>query len=111
MIDLVMDILLSVLLLAALGFGGISVMGLIVFPDPRSRAFTGIRAGILAMALASLAGICYGLFSWSTTDGVQYVAFTIAAILLLVLVILLNRITASAICRAAVGLQEPEKRN
>lgn len=111
MTGLVVDILLYILILAAILFGGISVMGLVVFPDPRSRAFTGIRAGILAMALVSLAGICYGMFSWFTTDGMQYVVFTLAAILLFVLVVFLNRITAPAICRAAVGLQEPEKRD
>lgn len=111
MIELVVDILLYILILAAILFGGISVMGLVVFPDPRSRAFTGVRAGIWAMTLVSLAGICYGLFSWYATEGLQYLVFTLAVVLLLALVILLNRIVTPVICRTAAPLQEPDNRN
>ncbi len=49
MIEFAVDALLYILLLAAIGFGWISVIGLLLFPDIRSRAFTGIRAGIIAM--------------------------------------------------------------
>jgi len=64
MMDLLMDILLTILLLAAIGFGGISLMGLLIFPDIRSRSFTGLRAGILSIALVTAAAIFYGLYSW-----------------------------------------------
>ena len=67
----VLDALLYVLLLAAIGFGGISVVGLLLFPDIRSRAFTGLRAGILATALVTAAGVCYGFFAYMTVGGLQ----------------------------------------
>ena len=96
------DALLYVLLLAAIGFGGISVVGLLLFPDIRSRSFTGYRAGILATALVTAAGICYGIFRWSETGGMQYLQFALAAILMLVLVVILNRIATGVVCRTAV---------
>ena len=68
MIEFAVDVLLYILLLAAIGFGWISVIGLLLFPDIRSRAFTGLRAGILAMTLVTASAICYGLFTW-TRDG------------------------------------------
>ena len=101
MIELIVDIILYVVLFAAIGFGIISVMGLVVFPDPKSRAFTGLRAGVLAMALASLAGICYGLFSWYSFGGDQYLLFILASAIMLALVVFLDRITAKSICRTA----------
>ena len=101
MIELIVDLVLYIVLFAAIGFGVISVMGLVVFPDPKSRAFTGLRAGVLAMALAGLAGICYGLFSWYSAGGDQYLLFTLASAILLALVVCLDRITAKAICRTA----------
>ena len=58
-----LDGLITVLLVLAVGFGAISVIGLLLFPDIRSRSFTGLRAGILATALVTGAGVCYGIFS------------------------------------------------
>ena len=101
------DALLYVLLLAAIGFGGISIIGLLLFPDIRSRSFTGLRAGILATALVTAAGICYGIFAWFTVGGMQYLQFALAAILMLVLVVILNRIATGVVCRTAVPAPLP----
>jgi multicomponent Na+:H+ antiporter subunit G len=104
MIVWALDALLYILLLAAIGFGAISVIGLLLFPDIRSRAFTGLRAGILATALVTAAGICYGIFAWITTDGIQYLMYVLAAILMLVLLVFLNRIATDVVCRKTVPL-------
>ena len=109
MIEWAVDVLLYILLLAAICFGWISVIGLLLFPDIRSRAFTGMRAGIIAIMLVTAAGICYGLFLWSTTGGMQYLMFVLAAILLFVLVVILNRIAADAICSNVVPVPHPSK--
>jgi len=102
MIELAVDAILYILLLAAIGFGWISVIGLLLFPDIRSRAFTGIRAGIIAMTLVTASAICYGLFTWTITGGMQYMMLVLAAVLMLVIVVALNRVAADAICRNAV---------
>jgi len=100
----VLDALLYILLLAAIGFGGISVVGLLLFPDIRSRAFTGLRAGILATALVTAAGVCYGFFAYMTVGGVQYLLFALAAILMLALLVILNRVATGVVCRTAVPI-------
>ncbi len=99
MIEIAVDAILYILLLAAIGFGWISVIGLLLFPDIRSRAFTGIRAGIIAMTLITASAICYGLFTWTTDGGMQYMVLVFAAVLMLVIVVTLNRVAADAICR------------
>ncbi len=107
MIAWILDVLLYILLLAALGFGAISVVGLLLFPDIRSRSFTGLRAGILAITLVSAAGVCYGIYAWLTVGGMQYLEFAFAAILLLVLVVVLNRIATDVVCRSSVPVMPP----
>jgi len=97
MIEFVVDVLLYILLLAAIGFGWISVIGLLLFPDIRSRAFTGLRAGILAMTLVTASAICYGLFTWTRDGGMQYLVLVLAAVLMLVIVVVLNRIAAETL--------------
>jgi multicomponent Na+:H+ antiporter subunit G len=109
MIEWAVDGLLYILLLAAVGFGGISVIGLLIFPDSRSRAFTGLRAGIISLALVATAGIFYGLFLWVITGEMQYLLFVLAACLLFVLVIVLNRISSDMICRKSVLAPSPVK--
>jgi hypothetical protein len=110
MIEWAVDALLYLLLLFAVGFGGISVIGLLIFPDSRSRTFTGLRAGIIALALVATAGICYGIFLWINKGGLQYVLFALAAILMLVLVVVLNRISSDMACRKSVPAPSPTKK-
>ncbi|MEN6395146.1 MAG: hypothetical protein ABFC78_01525 [Methanoregula sp.] len=101
MIEWIVDALLYILLFAGVGFGVISVIGLLIFPDTRSRLFTGQRAGIIALVLVTTAGDCYGFFLWFITGGMQYLLFVIATILMVVLVIILNRIIADRVRRKA----------
>ena len=102
MIEWAVDAHLYILLLAAIGFGWIGVIGLLLFPDIRSRAFTGLRAGIIAVTLVTAAAICYGIFTWITNGGMQYLLLVLAAILILFIVVILNRIAAKTICHNAV---------
>ena len=110
MIDWLLDLLITLLLLAAVGFGAIAVIGLLLFPDIRSRSFTGIRAGILATALVTIAGICYGVFAWCSFGGLQYLLYSISAILMLVLVIVLNHLATVVLCHAAVPVGPPREK-
>ena len=113
MMDLLMDIILTLLLLAAIGFGGISLMGLLIFPDIRSRSFTGLRAGILSIALVTAAAIFYGLYSWVVTGGIQYLVFVLISVIAFGIVVVLNKKAADIVCAGAgspsTARQEPGK--
>ncbi|HVP96044.1 hypothetical protein [Methanoregula sp.] len=103
----ILDWVISLLLVVAAGFGAISVIGLLLFPDIRSRSFTGIRAGILAIALVTIASVCYGLFKWSNTGDLQYPLFILGALIMLALVIVLNRIATGVVCHSSMPAQPP----
>jgi len=97
------DAILYVLLAVGVGFGGIGIIGLLLFPDIRSRMFTGIRATLISCGAIFLAGIIYSLFNLFTRGGIQYTTFTVFAILFLLLIVLLNQVAAREI------LQQPPK--
>jgi len=59
MSSLVADILIYLLLLAGVGFGAISLMGLLIFPDIHSRMYTALRAGVICMAGIAGAAVIY----------------------------------------------------
>lgn len=113
MTDILADIILTVLLLAAIGFGGISLMGLLIFPDIRSRSFTGLRAGILSIALVTAAAIGYGLYSWVVTGGMQYLVFVLISVIAFGIVVVLDKKAADTVCAGAgspgTAGQEPGK--
>lgn len=109
-----MDVILTVLLIAAIGFAGISLMGLMIFPDIRSRSFTGLRAGIISVGLVTAAAIGYGLYSWVVTGGLQYLLYVLVSVIALGIVVILNRMAAASLCagawRPGSSPKEPEKK-
>jgi len=103
---LVVDVILYVLLIIGVGFGGIGVLGLLIFPDIRSRMFTGIRATLISCGAIILAGIIYGLFALYTRGGAQYVTFTIHVILLFIILVILNWVAARAIVQKTTDFSQ-----
>ena len=103
----ILDWTISLLLVVAAGFGAISVTGLLLFPDIRSRSFTGIRAGLLALALVMVAAVCFGLYKWSETGEIQYPLFTVSALVLFLLVVALNRVATGVVCHSSSPVQHP----
>ena len=93
------DGILYLLLLAGIGFGGIGVIGLILFPDKWSRMFTGVRATLISTGLVTLAAVIYGIFSWLSRGGVQYRYFILLSLLLLAVIILMNAVFSSTVLR------------
>ena len=90
MIEWAVDALLYILLLAAIGFGGISVIGLLLFPDIRSRAFTGLRAGILAITLITALKSAMAFLPGLPTAGSSTFLLVFAAALILFIVVILT---------------------
>jgi multisubunit Na+/H+ antiporter MnhG subunit len=90
MSNLFIDAVIFILLVVGVGFGGIGVLGLLLFPDIRSRMFTAFRATIISISAIILAVIIYALFTLQLTGGDQYVALVIHTIVLLCIVIVAN---------------------
>ncbi|MEN6442958.1 MAG: hypothetical protein WC391_05485 [Methanoregula sp.] len=97
MSSLVLDIVLYVLIIVSAGFAGTSVIGLLLFPDIRSRQFTGTRASMLSFGAITLAGLSFGLYAFSIGGGTQYLDLIIVLIVLLALLVILNTVAARVI--------------
>ena len=98
-----LDALLYLLLFAGIGFGGIGVIGLLLFPDKWSRMFTGVRATLISFGLVTLAAIIYGVFAWLNKHGVQYGYFVYLTILLYAVIFTANAIFSSIVLRHKRG--------
>jgi multisubunit Na+/H+ antiporter MnhG subunit len=109
MSNLFIDAIIFILLVLGVGFGGIGVFGLFLFPDIRSRMYTAFRATIISVSAIILAVIIFALFTLQLTGGDQYGALVIHTIVLLCIVIVANivlyrmileRTQRAGICRA-----------
>lgn len=75
MSDLVADIIIYLLMLAGVGFGGISLMGLLIFPDIHSRMYTALRAGLICVGAIVCAAVVYAVTLLSGMGGDLYFTF------------------------------------
>jgi len=101
MITLVVDLILFILLILGVGFAGIGIVGIFIFPDLHSRQFTGIRASLISCGAMTLAGVLFALYSYSTRGGAQYLTFTLHACLFLIVIIIVNHVAAQRILKKA----------
>lgn len=76
------DFFILAFLLAGTVFGAIALMGLLIFPDIRSRRYTAFRAGLISCAATSGAAVIYTLALFFETGGSQYVTYLFSTILL-----------------------------
>ncbi|PKL64788.1 MAG: hypothetical protein CVV32_06830 [Methanomicrobiales archaeon HGW-Methanomicrobiales-3] len=91
----VADILIFLLLAAGIGFGGIALMGLLIFPDLHSRMYTALRASLICVsAVVGAAGV-YALARLVESGGDQYAAFLFHVIffvgIMVVAIMIVNR--------------------
>lgn len=95
MSSLVSDILIWLLLLGSIGFAGISLMGLLIFPDIRSRMYTALRAALICIGCVLAAAIIYALTRLADGGGEQYSTFLIHILfiggMMAVAVMIINR--------------------
>jgi multisubunit Na+/H+ antiporter MnhG subunit len=82
MSDLIADIIIYLLLVAGIGFGGISLMGLLIFPDIRSRMYTALRSSLISMVAIIGAAIVYAIALRAGNGGDQYMTFLFHTIFL-----------------------------
>jgi hypothetical protein len=76
------DILIYILLLTGVGFGGISLMGLLIFPDIHSRMYTALRASLICVAAIVCAAVVYAFTLLASSGGDLYLTFLFHVLLL-----------------------------
>ncbi len=82
-----MDSIIFLLLIVSVGFGGISVIGLLLFPDIRSRMYTATRASLISAGAITLSVIFYALFKLNSGDGPQYTNLILHTLILIIVVV------------------------
>jgi multisubunit Na+/H+ antiporter MnhG subunit len=75
------------LLAISVGFAGIGIIGLLVFPDIRSRMYTATRATVIGMCSMMLAGLLYAVTTFSAGGGESYLLLFDIVILLLIIIV------------------------
>lgn len=70
------------LLVIGIVFCGIGLMGLLIFPDTKSRMFTAFRATTIGCCAVILAALIYGLSWFLTNGGDQYAALILRTLVL-----------------------------
>jgi multisubunit Na+/H+ antiporter MnhG subunit len=90
MIPLYWDILIWISLAIGAGFGVLGFLGLLIFPDIRSRMFTAIRATLISISAITVAVILFGINGFLVTGGSPYVTLIIHTIFLYGVVVVAN---------------------
>jgi multisubunit Na+/H+ antiporter MnhG subunit len=82
-----MDSIIFFLLIISVGFGGISVIGLLLFPDIRSRMYTATRASLISVGAITLSVILYALFELIYGGGTPYTNLILHTLVLIIIVV------------------------
>jgi len=86
MTDIILDIGIWILLVVVIGFGGIGLMGLLIFPDTRSRMYTAFRASVIGVVALVLALVVVDISLFLSTGTNPYGTHILHAGLLLLVV-------------------------
>jgi len=97
MSSLVIDLVIWALLFAGVGFGLIGLIGLLLFPDTRSRMYTAVRACLISIGATGLAVIVFGLYALQTSGGNQYVTLILHTLVLVLVVAAGNYLVSRSI--------------
>ena len=121
MSSLFMDSIIFLLLVLSIGFGGLGMIGLLLFPDIRSRMYTATRASLISVSAITLSVIIYALFILISGGGSQYGTLILHTLVLLIVVVaanvmmyqtISNRIKTPNACQGRTGQKNedgPEK--
>jgi multisubunit Na+/H+ antiporter MnhG subunit len=83
----ILDSIIFLLLVIGVGFGGISVIGLLLFPDIRSRMYTATRASLISVSAITLSVILYALFALLFGGGPQYTTLVLHTLVLIIVIV------------------------
>jgi multisubunit Na+/H+ antiporter MnhG subunit len=76
------DLCIWALLIIGTAFFGLGLMGLMIFPDTKSRMFTAFRATAIGLGAVILAVLIYGFSLFMTSGGDQYPALILRTLFL-----------------------------
>jgi multisubunit Na+/H+ antiporter MnhG subunit len=76
------DLVIWALLFIGTVFCGFGLLGLLIFPDTKSRMFTAFRATAIGLGAVVLAVILYGYSLFITAGGDQYTALILSTLFL-----------------------------
>jgi multicomponent Na+:H+ antiporter subunit G len=95
------DAAIFILLVMSVGFSGIGVIGLLLFPDIRSRMYTAFRATMISISAIILSVIIYALSTFISSGGDQYIALILHSLVLLFIVAVANGVIYRTILNRA----------
>jgi multisubunit Na+/H+ antiporter MnhG subunit len=117
MTDLLIDAVMFTLLVLSVGFAGIGVIGLLVFPDIRSRMYTATRAPVISICAMIVAVTVYALSMILSGGGDLYLALFMHVLVLLCIVVAANMLMyriirgrTKTMSACEVSSEQPEKR-
>jgi multicomponent Na+:H+ antiporter subunit G len=106
------DAAIYIFLIISIGFAGIGVIGLLLFPDIRSRMYTAFRATVISLSAIILSVLIYSLSTFSSGGGDQYITLILHSLVLLCIAavsnsvlyrMILNRSKSLTTCRGPQG--------
>jgi len=92
------DLLIWFLLIVAIGFALLAFVGLLIFPDIRSRRFTASRAALISTSLVAGAAILFGLYRYPD-GGADYLALVVRTIILWLILIITSVLVSRKMLR------------
>ncbi|MDD1695680.1 MAG: monovalent cation/H(+) antiporter subunit G [Methanoregula sp.] len=95
----IIDGIIFLLLFIGVGFGAISVIGLLLFPDIRSRMYTATRASLISISAMMVSVILYALFMLSSGGGSQYTTLVLHIMVLIIVAVVANVMVYTTISR------------
>lgn len=110
----VIDAVIYILLVISVGFGGIGVIGLLLFPDIRSRMYTAFRATVISVSAIILSVILYGVSLFVSDGGDQYITLILHSLILLIIVAAANGLVYKTILdrtKSVSNCQVPAEQN
>jgi multisubunit Na+/H+ antiporter MnhG subunit len=96
------DLLIFILLVLSVGFGGIGVIGILLFPDTRSRMYTATRAAVISISAMACAVIFYAFFMLAKGGDDRYFTLIFHILILLGIVIVANVLMQWTILRRRI---------
>ena len=101
------DLIIWALLFIGTVFAGLGLMGLLIFPDTRSRMFTAFRATAISLGAIAFAVFTYGYILFTTTGSNEYTALILRT-LFLVIVLAAGTWAIYGIIRERTRKEQPE---
>jgi len=98
------DLIIWFLLLVGIGFALLAFVGLLIFPDIRSRRFTASRAALISTSLVAGAVIVFGLYRYPD-GGADYLALVVRTIILWFILALTSILVSRKILRQVSAAQ------